>query len=363
MKKLLFSLIALSFLNLNAQNQTIGLNYSFGFNPDNNNFTYNGASLGNYALGWYSITGGAEARLSGYGGIHLFTNKLNRLSIIHNGNVGIGTDNPNLKLHIKNPNGGAALGIERGDKLWRFDIQHTGNKLLLGNTDAPSFFEFDNSGAFTVTAQHSTLEKAYVTVKGKKEDGSGIVSGSLISGNADNAKFNLFNVGLESWYGIGFRSSFNNKVGIIFNTRTASAFFEGNIGIGTDNPGSWKLAVNGQIRAKEIKVETGWSDFVFQSNYLLPNLTEVENHIKEKGHLKDIPSAKEVAENGIFLGEMDSKLLQKIEELTLYTIQQQKEIIEQKEKVEKQAKEIEFLKSLTSDLVSLKADIEKLKSK
>ena len=100
----------------------------------------------------------------------------------------------------------------------------------------------------------------------------------------------------------------------------------GNVGIGTYNPGNWKLAVNGQIRAKEIKVETGWSDFVFHDDYNLPSIKDVEKHIKEKGHLKDIPSAKEVEKNGIFLGEMDSKLLQKIEELTLYTIQQQKEI-------------------------------------
>lgn len=104
----------------------------------------------------------------------------------------------------------------------------------------------------------------------------------------------------------------------------------GNIGIGTINPNGWKLAVNGNIRAKEIKVETGWSDFVFEKNYDLPTLQEVENYIKEKGHLKDIPSAKDVEKNGIFLGEMDSKLLQKIEELTLYTIQQQKEIEELK---------------------------------
>ncbi len=101
---------------------------------------------------------------------------------------------------------------------------------------------------------------------------------------------------------------------------------DGNIGIGTANPGSWKLAVNGNIRAKEIKVETGWSDFVFYDDYKLPSLQEVEGHIREKGHLKDIPSAEEVKRNGVFLGEMDAKLLQKIEELMLYTIQQQKEI-------------------------------------
>lgn len=100
----------------------------------------------------------------------------------------------------------------------------------------------------------------------------------------------------------------------------------GNIGIGTENFGSWKLAVNGKIRAKEVKVETGWSDFVFEDAYDLPTLEEVEEHIKTEGHLKDIPSAKEVEENGILLGEMDSKLLQKIEELTLYMIELNKKV-------------------------------------
>ncbi len=130
----------------------------------------------------------------------------------------------------------------------------------------------------------------------------------------------------------------------------------GNLGIGTINPGSWKLAVNGEIRAKEIKVETGWSDFVFYDNYKLPTLLEVENHIKIKGHLKDIPSAKEVEENGIYLGEMDSKLLQKIEELTLYTIQQEK-------KIKKQADKIEKLELLNKKFLELQLRLEKLESK
>tara|TARA_B110000114_G_C15010306_1_gene364485 strand:- start:167 stop:1048 length:882 start_codon:yes stop_codon:yes gene_type:complete len=126
-------------------------------------------------------------------------------------------------------------------------------------------------------------------------------------------------------------------------------FPNGNIGIGTTNPNGWKLAVNGNIRAKEIKVETGWSDFVFENDYKLPTLQEVENHIKEKGHLKDIPSAKEVEKNGIFLGEMDSKLLQKIEELTLYTIAQEKKIKE--------------LESLNTKFIELQKRMEKLEKK
>ncbi len=101
----------------------------------------------------------------------------------------------------------------------------------------------------------------------------------------------------------------------------------GSLGIGTTTTGPHKLAVEGSIGAREIKVQaSGWSDFVFEDHYYLPTLKEVEQHIQEKGHLQDIPSAKEVKENGIYLGEMDSKLLQKIEELTLYTIEQEKRI-------------------------------------
>ena len=100
----------------------------------------------------------------------------------------------------------------------------------------------------------------------------------------------------------------------------------GNVGIGTITPGAYRLAVNGKIRAKEVKVETGWSDFVFEDDYDLPTLAEVEQFIKVNKHLPEIPSAQEVAENGVNLGEMEAKLLQKIEELTLYIIQQEKRI-------------------------------------
>lgn len=86
------------------------------------------------------------------------------------------------------------------------------------------------------------------------------------------------------------------------------------------------LEVNGTIRSKEVKIEaSGWSDFVFNKDYKLPSLSEVENHIKEKGTLSDIPSEKEVMQSGINLGEMQAKLLQKIEELTLYVIELKKE--------------------------------------
>jgi hypothetical protein len=109
------------------------------------------------------------------------------------------------------------------------------------------------------------------------------------------------------------------------------------VGIGTtnfvDGTDTYRLAVKGAIRADRVKVYTTWADFVFEKNYILPTLEDVEMHIKENGHLKDIPSAKEVETNGIELGEMNKKLLQKIEELTLYIIEMNKELQEVKGKL------------------------------
>jgi hypothetical protein len=101
----------------------------------------------------------------------------------------------------------------------------------------------------------------------------------------------------------------------------------GNVGIGTTNPGGFRLAVEGKIGAREVVVTTTspWPDFVFHEDYNLPSLEELEQNIKESGQLPGIPSAEQVKKSGISLGEMQSKLLQKIEELTLHMIKLSKE--------------------------------------
>lgn len=112
---------------------------------------------------------------------------------------------------------------------------------------------------------------------------------------------------------------------------------DANIGIGTssfsDGTDTYRLSVNGAVRAHRVKVYTTWADFVFEDNYKLPTLQEVENHIKQNGHLKDIPSAKQVEQDGIELGEMNKLLLQKVEELTLYLIEMDKEIKDLKQEL------------------------------
>ena len=115
----------------------------------------------------------------------------------------------------------------------------------------------------------------------------------------------------------------------------------GNVGIGTTNPTS-KLTVAGNIASREVKVTVdAGADFVFEKDYDLPSLESVDKFIKENKHLPEIASAQEMQKDGINLSEMNIKLLQKIEELTLY-------VIEMKKEIEKQNVEIKSLKNKKS---------------
>lgn len=243
------------------------------------------------------------------------------------GNIGVGIAAPTARLHV---NDGKVLVQPKNDNdtdIFRIN-EYRGGSLM----------------SMSETGDAGVLDIGYYGLAGDKVQINGGVSnqGASIGGFDDGVKkFNL-------------------------NSKGDSYFNGGGLAVGTTNLGGYQLAVNGKIRAKEIKVETGWADFVFYEDYQLPSLEAVEQHIKEKGHLEHIPSEKEVAENGIYLGEMDSKLLRKIEELTLYTIQQEKKIKnlqEQKTVITKQAQEIENLKKQNAVLKSLLTRVAQLEEK
>jgi len=109
---------------------------------------------------------------------------------------------------------------------------------------------------------------------------------------------------------------------------TGNIYVNSDMEIGTVIPsGNRELRVKGGVKAREvIMTDIDWADFVFDKSYELPDLKSVEQHILTRGHLQGIPSAVEVKEKGVNLGEMQAKLLQKVEELTLYVIQHDKDI-------------------------------------
>ncbi|WP_428231955.1 hypothetical protein [Flavobacterium sp.] len=208
--------------------------------------------------------------------------KDNGNSYIYSGNFGIGTTNPNSRLDL-----GSGYGT-------------SGAKFLIYNDDSTSELSGTKCGFYMDNFTSNNLNLVFpeeITVPG------------------------LFTISAKNTSGVTLKPYFS------------IAGITGNVGIGITNPKN-KLDVKGTIHSQEVKVDmTGWADFVLKKEYNLPTLEEVAKHITEKGHLENIPNEEEVLKNGINLGEMNAKLLQKIEELTLYLIQQNKKIEQQNERI------------------------------
>ena len=119
------------------------------------------------------------------------------------------------------------------------------------------------------------------------------------------------------------------------------------VGIIDSEHADFKLAVDGKMVTKElVLISQGWSDFVFEEQYNLMSLDKLKKYIKTYHHLPGIPTEKEIIQNGLNFGEMQSKLLEKLEELTLYLIAQNK-----------------MLKTREQDLIQIKAENESLREK
>lgn len=235
-------------------------------------------------------TGTTQSAVVCGGPVTFQTNNLERMRVNTNGNVGIGTSGPLAKFHV--------IGSVRLESLTN-----------------------DNTKTYVISSDaDGNLFKREASTLGGSSGSSWALTGSSISatdkfGTTNAAALPIITNGIE-------------RMRI-----TAT----GRVGIGTDNPQS-ELAVNGDIYAKKVKVTaTGWPDYVFANDYHLPTLAEVEAFIKKNKHLPEVPSAKEVTANGLDLGVNQAVLLKKIEELTLYVINQQKQIEEMK-------KEIEYMK-------------------
>jgi hypothetical protein len=144
----------------------------------------------------------------------------------------------------------------------------------------------------------------------------------------------------------GLNLTYRNPTSLFANIMSFT--YWGNVGIGATNP-QYKLSVNGNIGAQDIIVtNTGWSDYVFRPGYRLRPLSDVSQYIQANGHLPDIPTEAEVKAQGVSLGDMQAKLLAKVEEITLHMIQQEKENRELRDQLNQQTKEIQELRERLS---------------
>lgn len=265
-----------------------------------------------------------------------------------NGNVGIGVENPNGKLHIKGTGShdlileNAGIGFSEEDNSWPDLVLARWEKYFL---DLTNWGSGDAAAAtvFRISANQTEGKEATL---------------ALVRGKGENLEFlDFYNNGYDDATQCGIRIQkrgtgvyrdfvFDQYDGTTFNpimilTKT------GNVGIGTSNPDSnAKLDVVGTIRATEIKVEAQTADFVFEDNYQLKSLKEVEQFVQVNKHLPDIPSAKQMEVDGVELAEMNKLLLQKVEELTLYTIGQEKKLLNKDDELDELKKRLSKLESL-----------------
>ncbi|MEI6556392.1 MAG: hypothetical protein WCL70_12450 [Paludibacter sp.] len=213
-----------------------------------------------------------------------------RVTFQDDGNVGIGVPHPNFKLDVDG------------------DMQIISNRKIGHNLNDVFTYDTDKSMG------HYSL--------GWFADSKTIAAGpALWMSGYGGVK--LFTHGLQR-----FAISENGKIGIGI-TRPDEFL--------ATTPTEELLTVNGTIHAREVKIDlsTNLADYVFDKNYQLMPLNKVEEYVNANNHLPEIPSAAEVKNKGMNMGEMQNKLLQKVEELTLYVIEQQKQIDQLKQELKK----------------------------
>jgi len=272
-----------------------------------------------------------------------------RMVIEPSGNIGIGTDNPSGRLDISFNQWAKNSGTPHH---W---LKIFPKIAFLSNDDyEPSINFIRATGSLTgcdpdkwkarswkIKQAHYNVDQQwqtygalnFQTVADESSDNVCVGDGDVIPDNLFATRMTLLtngNVGIgevnpQEKLHLNGTSFFNGNSTFrgVVTMQTSSSPFKNVTGTHSD----YRLAVDGKVVAKELIItETDWADFVFEDNYHLPELRDVEQHIKTKKHLPGIPNAEEVKKDGISVGDIQAKLLQKIEELTLYIIQQEKRI-------------------------------------
>jgi hypothetical protein len=244
------------------------------------------------------------------------------------GNVGIGTTSPSESMHVyKAGTGTARLLFETGGA-------GAPSLVFKNSLNQVDWYLSSTTGNFSY---YDGGDKFTIDTSGNVGIGIAIPTELLHVYKAGTGTARLlFETGGAGAPSLVFKNSLNQVEWYLSSTTGNFSYYDGgdkftidtsgNVGIGTTNPGTHKLAVEGTIGCRELTVTTAaWADFVFKDSYNLIPLNEVEQFISENKHLPGIPTESEVKNRGISLGSISSKLLQKIEELTLYVIALKKE--------------------------------------
>lgn len=275
------------------------------------------------------------------------------------GKVGIGTDNPSTALEVSNQSAVAPFSfkIDPDQRYLSIDAK-TQNGLasqgawpgiaVLGDAGSYLYLESDASEYATGTDTKGSLFIS--TLFNDVQKKSSLVFGTVNGSTNESTGSTLINIDVNdgsagtdiaSIHASNFQWKFDGSEVMRVNAA-------GQVGIGTsDVPAEYTLAVGGAMIAERVKVQLQadweWPDYVFAETYKIKSLEDLSEYIKEHEHLPGIPSAKEVKKEGIDIGSMNAMLLKKIEELTLYTIQQQNIIIHQAEEMNELKKQVDLI--------------------
>jgi hypothetical protein len=285
------------------------------------------------------------------------------LYVKYDGKIGMGTTTPGYKLDV--------AGIVNATQFYLNGQPFSGGSSQWTTSGSNIYYNTGNTAIGTT----NQLTKRLI-VSGNENNGV-IGAGSASALEIRNEYTSTFNALSELQFSVGAGNnvigtisgqytnwnSTNNAGGdLLFSTKNSTSNsapqermrirYDGTVGIGISNPDpNYKLSVNGKVKAQELYLTTTvWPDKVFEKNYVLMPLKELEKSIQKEKHLPNIPSEKEVIKNGVGVVEIQAKLLQKIEELTLYVIEQNKKI----ETLENQNQKIE---ALNKELIGLKKQL------
>ena len=272
------------------------------FQRDNSNIF--GFEIGGTVFGLYDYTSAQYKWRTTGGNVYLVENS---------GSVGIGSTLPMAKLDI---NG-------KGDNILNFT-----NKIIdADNLDMLSIHSLNKSSVLNLVSSRTDAGSLggliFTTTQGWMDSHANIAG--IVGGR----------VGTDATAG-GYLSFWTKNGSGAIPQENMRITHDGNVGIGTTDPKGYKLAIAGKAVAEEVvvKLQANWPDYVFEDSYQLPSLSETEKYIKTNKHLPGVPSAKEIRENGVILGEMNAILLKKVEELTLYLLEQNKKIEKQQEQID-----------------------------